>query len=171
MRRPPRSLHAFIACACLLLASASVALAEDESPPEPDGIWQGPLLGPVPATLAGGTVIDTATLSDAIRPRGAVLIDVLPAQRRPAGQTTPWMPVPHRNIPHSIWMPGIGSGVITAEMTDYFTNRLAELTGQDREKMIVFYCRPNCWASWNAAKRAIANGYRHVNWYPGGVEA
>lgn len=157
--------------ALFLLTATSAVLADDEAAPEPDGIWQGPILGPVPATLAGGTVIDTAALVDLIKQQNPVLIDVLPAQRRPAGQTTPWMPVPHRNIPHSVWMPGVGSGIISQEMADYFEKRLGELTGQNREKLIVFYCRPNCWASWNAAKRAVLDGYRHVNWYPDGVEA
>lgn len=162
-------------CVCaslfLMLAPPSIVAAEDDTPPEPDDIWQGPMLGPVPATLSGGTVIDTAALVDLIKQHSAVLIDVLPAQRRPTGQTTPWMPVPHRNIPHSVWMPGVGSGIISQEMADYFGKRLGELTGQNREKLIVFYCRPNCWASWNAAKRAVLDGYRQVNWYPDGVEA
>jgi PQQ-dependent catabolism-associated CXXCW motif protein len=34
----------------------------------------------------------------------------------------------------------------------------------------VFYCLASCWMSWNAAKRALAIGYRHVAWYPDGTD-
>lgn len=155
----------------LVLASVTTGSAGQDSPPEPAGYWQGPMLGKVPETIAGGTVIETDKLADLVRQQGSVLVDVVPAPRRPSDQSTPWMPVPHRNIPRSVWIPGAGSGVISSAMEDYFRNRLVELTGRDREKLIVFYCRPDCWASWNAAKRAIAEGYRHVCWYPGGLEA
>jgi PQQ-dependent catabolism-associated CXXCW motif protein len=36
--------------------------------------------------------------------------------------------------------------------------------------MIVFYCLASCWMSWNAAKRALAIGYRRVAWYPDGTD-
>ena len=160
------------ACVAALLGLAVMtAAAGQDAPPEPAGYWQGPLLGKVPATIAGGTVIGTDTLADLVRRENPVLVDVVPAPRRPSDQSTPWMPVPHRDISGSVWIPGIGSGVISAALADYFRGRLAELTGRDREKLIVFYCRPDCWASWNAAKRAIAEGYRHVYWYPDGLEA
>jgi len=157
--------------ALLMLASAPTAFADGDQPPEPAGYWQGPMNGKVPATIAGGTVIRTDELANLVRRENPVLVDVVPAPRRPVSQSTPWLPVPHRNIPRSVWIPGIGSGVISFEMEDYLRDRLAELTGHDREKLIVFYCRPDCWASWNAAKRAIVEGYRHVRWYPDGIEA
>lgn len=157
--------------ASLVLASTTTTFAGEDAPPEPAGYWQGPMLGKVPATIAGGTVIGTDILADMVRRENPVLVDVVPAPRRPADQSTPWMPTRHRNIPQSVWIPGIGSGVISAAMADYFRNRLAALTGGDREKLMVFYCRPDCWASWNAAKRAILEGYRRVYWYPDGLGA
>ncbi|MGO9235317.1 MAG: rhodanese-like domain-containing protein [Methylocella sp.] len=48
--------------------------------------------------------------------------------------------------------------------------RLKTLTGSDLGRPIVFYCHPMCWASWNAAKRAMSFGYRKVIWYPDGAE-
>ena len=35
---------------------------------------------------------------------------------------------------------------------------------------LLFYCLKDCWMSWNAAKRAIALGYRHVYWFPEGTD-
>ncbi len=155
----------------LAMTSSIAARAADDAPAEPDGYWQGPMLSKVPATITGGRVVTTENLAELIKRDMPVLIDVIPAPRRPADPSMLWLPVPHRNIPRSVWMPGVGSAVISAAMTDYFRMRLDELTGHDRQKLIVFYCRPNCWASWNAAKRAIAEGYSRVGWYADGVEA
>ncbi|MEW6395173.1 MAG: rhodanese-like domain-containing protein [Pseudomonadota bacterium] len=158
--------------AAILTAAGAPALpATDEVVAEPQGYWQGPMNAKVPATLAGGLVIGTEDLARLIRDESPVLIDVMPAQRKPPQPSTPWLPVPHKDIPGSIWIPGAGSGVISAAMASYFHDRLAELTNHNFDKPVVFYCRPDCWASWNAAKRAIADGYRRVCWYPGGVEA
>ncbi len=38
-------------------------------------------------------------------------------------------------------------------------------------KMLAFYCKADCWMSWNAAKRAVSYGYRQVLWFPGGPDA
>jgi PQQ-dependent catabolism-associated CXXCW motif protein len=157
--------------ALLLLASAATASAQDDAPPEPAGYWQGAMNGRVPATISGGTVIVTKDLAELIATEKPVLVDVVPAPRRPPGQTTGWLPLPHRNIPGSVWIPGLGSGVISTEMKNYAHRRLEELTGHDSAKLIVVYCRANCWASWNAAKRVIVEGYPRVYWYPDGIEA
>lgn len=157
--------------ALLACGHRSIAFASDDVPPEPADYWQGAMNSKVPATIAGGTVVDTRHLTALIQRDNPVLVDVVPAPRRPLEQTSPWLPLPHRNIPRSVWIPGAGSGVISTAMTDYFRARLNELTHHDHQKAIVFYCRVDCWASWNAAKRAIADGYQHVYWYPDGVEA
>ena len=34
----------------------------------------------------------------------------------------------------------------------------------------MIYCHEKCWLSWNAAKRAVAYGYRRVYWFPDGIE-
>ena len=55
-------------------------------------------------------------------------------------------------------------------MDDYFRTGLEKATGGDKAKPLVFYCLRDCWMSWNAAKRAIAVGYRDVSWYPDGTD-
>ena len=145
--------------------------AGDDPPPEPTGYWQGPMNGKVPSTITGGRVIGTEELSRLIQQEQPTLVDVAPAPRRPSDRSMPWLPLPHRSIPQSVWIPGAGSGAISSAMADYFHGRLTELTGHNREKLIIFCCRLDCWASWNAAKRAIDEGYRQVRWYPDGLEA
>lgn len=50
--------------------------------------------------------------------------------------------------------------------------RLLALLAPDRTAPVVFYCSSrNCWASANAARRAVAAGWRQVLWYRGGLEA
>ncbi len=161
-----------ITCAALaMIAALPGALAQEGPPPEPEGFWQGPINGPLPATIAGGTVIATQELAGLAGDASTVLIDVSPAPRRPDHLSSPWRPLPHRNIPRSIWIPGAGAGVVSAAMTDYIKTRLAALTAGNPDRSIVVYCRADCWASWNAAKRFITQGYRHVAWYPQGIEA
>ena len=40
----------------------------------------------------------------------------------------------------------------------------------NRKRPLVFYCLKDCWMSWNAAKRALAQGYPNVDWYPEGSD-
>ncbi|MFB9268205.1 rhodanese-like domain-containing protein [Bradyrhizobium erythrophlei] len=163
---------ASVICAMLAMAAlVSSARAQEGPPPEPKGYWQGPMNGRLPATIAGGTVIATQELAGLLGDEATVLIDVSPAPRRPEHLSSPWLPMPHRTIPRSVWIPGAGTGVISAAMTDYIRTRLTELTEGNRDRSIVVYCRADCWASWNAAKRLISEGYRHVAWYPHGIEA
>lgn len=145
--------------------------AQEDAPPEPEGYWEGPMNGRVPATIAGGVVIRTQALAGLLDREAVVLIDVFPAPRRPEHLSSPWRPLPHRDIPRSVWIPGAGAGVISAAMIDHVRARLLALTSGDRSRPIVVYCRVDCWASWNAAKRLITDGYRRVVWYPDGIEA
>jgi PQQ-dependent catabolism-associated CXXCW motif protein len=140
--------------------------------PEPQTYWMGPMQGEVPASLTGGRVIHTEALADMLRGGGIVLVDAALTPHRPTDLAPEaiWKPAPHRNIAGSVWVPGVGAGELEAGMEDYFRERLSALTGRDLERPIVFYCHVKCWASWNAAKRAIEFGYRNVYWYPDGVE-
>jgi len=158
--------------AWLLLALLVLSAADPAAPPEPGGLWTGPLQGPVPATIAGGKVIHTSEL-DALRRQGGLLvIDVSPAPRKPEGlaPNAPWMPPAHRDIAGSVWLAEMGRGVLAPAEEAWHRARLAELTRGRLEAPIAIYCHPRCWASWNAAKRAIGYGYRRVYWYPDGIE-
>lgn len=167
MRILPRGVAALAALA--LLAAAAPA----DSPvnvPEPDGLWTGPQRGYTPATLAGATVIDADRLA-AMLPDKPVLLDVVLADRKPANfpSDRPWLPT-HRSIPGAVWMPGAGVAPLSPERETLFLRRVAELTGGDRTKPVVTFCRPECWGSWNAGRRLVLAGYTNVHWFPEGVE-
>jgi len=156
----------------LLLALLAGGAAAQTPAPEPDGFWMGGMGGPVPATIAGGTVIGTAELEDLVGKGEAVLVDVAPSPRKPEGMAegTLWLPPPHRSLPGAVWLADVGRGALEPAYDDWYRERLAALTGGDRSRPVVIFCHPDCWASWNAARRAILYGYSRVYWYPDGVE-
>jgi PQQ-dependent catabolism-associated CXXCW motif protein len=149
-----------------LLAGAAAA------PEEPPGYRMDEYNSPTPATLNGATVLDTEQAYDLWSKRQAVFIDVLPRPPRPAGlpESTIWRPRPRSDIPNSIWLPDTGYGALAPVMETYFEQGVDRATAGDRGRRIVFYCKAECWMSWNAAKRALTLGYTHVAWYPDGVD-
>src|SRR4029077_1653866 len=141
-------------------------------PLEPQGYRMDDYRTPTPETVAGGVVLDTDAAYELWKGGSAGWIDVLPAPRRPANLpiSAIWMPVPHRDIPDSLWLPDIGRGALSPELETYFRGHLEAATRGQRDTAVVFYCLADCWMSWNAAKRAAAWGYTRVYWYPDGTD-
>lgn len=137
---------------------------------EPDGIWTGPMRGHTPKTLKGATVLDISAL-EALMANKPVLFDVAIADKKPADfpRDLPWLPI-HRSIPGAVWMPGAGAASLDLTREGMFYKRMQELTNGDKSKPIVTFCHPECWGSWNAAKRLVLEGYTHVHWFPDGIE-
>ncbi len=164
-----RRLLALLACGLLL---AGQARAGDAPPPEPDGYRTGMLRAPTPATLSGARVLDLPGLEAAVA-AGAVLIDVGPAPTKPPDLPPDrvWLPV-HRSIEGAAWMPGAGRGDdLAPDRAALFLAQAAELTAGDPGRVVVVFCQPDCWGSWNAGRRLVLAGYTAVAWFPGGVEA
>jgi PQQ-dependent catabolism-associated CXXCW motif protein len=141
-------------------------------PPEPEGYRLDDYRARTPATVAGGVVLDTDAAHQLWESGTAVWIDVLPAPRRPENlpASALWMPLPHRDIPGSVWLPDIGRGTLSPELEAYFRDHLEAATGRRRDAPVVFYCLADCWMSWNAAKRAASWGYTQVYWYRDGTD-
>lgn len=154
------------------LAVLSFLLAGPSEVPEPSGYWTGPAKGDVPATITGGKVIHAKALAAMIEENSVIIIDVDNAPKKPPQMApgAPWLPLPHEAIPGSIWLPGVGMGVVSDSTARYFRDRLAALTAGDKSRAIVIYCHEKCWLSWNAARRAIEHGYTNVYWFPEGIE-
>lgn len=158
------------------LALTAVMLAPriacaDPTVPIPDGYRQDDYRAPVPDTLPGGEVVHLSAMQDLVTRGGAVLIDVLPAPRRPDAMRpgTPWLPQPHRSLPGALWWPEVGRGALPAGAEARFAERLRAATGGDPRRLVVFFCLNDCWMSWNAARRAATLGVR-AGWYPEGVD-
>ena len=164
---PPRALAVAI---CLLTLIGSGAWSQDRVP-EPAGYRVDHYRAPTPATLAGARVLTTAE-AKLHWINGAIFIDVLAHSPRPANlpDGTIWREKTRRDIPGSVWLPDTGYGDLPSETEDYFRFVLERVTQRDGVKLMVFYCLRDCWMSWNAAKRALALGYKNVAWYPDGTD-
>lgn len=162
MRRGPAAL-----LLCMLVGAAFA-----QQPLEPRDYRTEDYRAPTPGTLEGAMVLTTAQAHDIWEKHEAVFIDVMPRPPRPAGlpASTIWRPKPRADIPGSIWLVDTGYGALAPTMEFYFTQGLDKATGGDRDRLIVFYCLKDCWMSWNAAKRALALGYRRVAWFPDGTD-
>jgi PQQ-dependent catabolism-associated CXXCW motif protein len=162
-----------LACrtAALLAIALLTGAAGPAMVPEPEGIYTGALHGPTPLTLKGAKVLEFASLEKLLADEKPVLIDVAMADRKPeempAGKL--WLPV-HRSIPGAIWMPNAGAASLAPSQEEGFLRRVSELAGGDKARPIVTFCHPDCWASWNAAKRLVLAGYTRVHWFPRGIE-
>ncbi len=157
-----------VVAAALLPAVSDAAAAE--TVPEPEGLWTGPMHGDTPATLTGATVLDLAAL-EALMADKPILLDVGPADKKPDDfpKDGLWLPT-HRSMPGAIWMPGAGGASLDEKQEAAFFSRIDALTGGDKARPIVTFCKPQCWGSWNAGKRLVVKGYTHVGWFPAGID-
>ena len=158
---------------CLSFAFAFIAnLVAHAQPPEPEGYRMDDYRAPTPATVGGGVMLDTDAAHQLWESGAAVWIDVLPAPRRPENlpPSALWMPLPHRDIPGSLWLPDIGRGALSPDIEGYFRDHLATATKLRKDAAVVFYCLADCWMSWNAAKRAASWGYTQIYWYRDGTD-
>lgn len=160
------------------ISSRQIVLDDARTPstatvPEPSDYRQDDYRRPVPATLKGATVLEVAQALDLWTSNTAIFIDVYPRPPKPVNLPagTLWRDPSHQSIEHAKWLPNVGYGVLSTAVDSYFRNTLMKLTQADMAKPIVFFCVRNCWMSWNAAKRALAYGFKRVYWFPDGTDA
>jgi PQQ-dependent catabolism-associated CXXCW motif protein len=168
--RAARSLPAIRSLAFGLVLIGNIA--SNARPPEPEGYRIDDYRAPTPETVVGGAVLDTNGAHELWKIGAAVWIDVLPAPRRPSNLPAAafWMPLPHRDIPGSLWLPDVGRGVLSPELEGFFRHHLEAATNSRKDAEVVFYCLADCWMSWNATKRAATWGYTQVYWYRDGTD-
>ncbi|WP_371134791.1 PQQ-dependent catabolism-associated CXXCW motif protein [Pseudomonas sp. Q11] len=124
---------------------------------------------PTPAAVDGAKTLDTQALQQLMaQTPSPILIDVY---RRPWLQGRFIDNEPHANLPGSLWLANTGDGDLDPTWQDYFNHHLEKATGGRADQPLVFYCRADCWLSWNAVKRAAAMGYKQLYWYRDGLDA
>lgn len=152
---------------CLLLVCGRLLAVE-----EPDGYRVDEYDDVVPETLTGASRVTALDVWKLQIEHNAVVIDVIPEHRRPdvlpEGQL--WIPVPHTGIAGAIWLPDVGFGVLSEITENYFKTHLQRATDGNHSHPLVFYCRADCWMSWNAAKRSLSYGYKQVYWFAEGID-
>lgn len=143
-----------------------------EDVPEPAGYRLGDYRAPVPATLEGARTVDVAGLQAVLAAEDALLIDVMPTQPKPANRPAGslWRDPQRETVPGAVWLANMGYGRLDDSDEAAFRTELERLAG-DLNRTTIFFCEPQCWMSWNAAKRALSYGFRNVVWFPGGATA
>ncbi len=164
-----------LALAAFALAlGGSAANAGDDPIPvqEPSDYRMDDYLAPVPETLAGASVADTETAQRLWAERDTIFIDVFPQAPKPPNlpKGTIWQDKPRTTIKGALWLANTGYGKLAPGTEAFLRAELDAATGGDKAKPILFFCREDCWMSWNAAKRALAFGHVKVYWYPEGVD-
>ncbi|WP_083007427.1 rhodanese-like domain-containing protein [Halomonas sp. GT] len=156
---------------CLAWASGVVsgaAIAEAPSAAfNQEGYRLPPFKAPVTAPLPGVTTLDDHAFQALLASPPVILVDVY---------ALPWhnglflQESAHLTIPGSMWLPNVGAASLEEEWVDYFTTALNAQRERAEAAPLVFFCRADCWLSWNAARRAEAMGYDELYWYPNGVD-
>ena len=156
----------------VLVLATRLAAASDAPPPEPDGYRLGDYRAPTPLTVAGRPGLDTEGARRLWEAHAAVFIDVIAAPRRPDNlpKGAVWDPKPHLAIPGSVWLPDSGRGALSPDFEAWLRRRLTRIADQHRGADLVFYCKAECWMSWNAAKRALAWGFATSRWFRDGID-
>ncbi len=151
-----------------LCVSASIATAVEE----PAGYRMEHYDATVPETLTGATRVSAIEVLQLQQNNGAVVIDVIPGHQLPddlpEGQL--WLPVPHQGVAGALWLPDVGYGLLSEVTESYFKGHLKEVSRNNWGRPLVFYCRADCWMSWNAAKRAMSYGHTSVYWFADGID-
>jgi len=124
---------------------------------------------PTPESVKGGEVISTETLWSLLQATNSepILINVLPLD---AFQGVYIKNSGEPQIPSSYWLANVGNGVLDKLWMSYFKHHLKTLRQQRPDAPIVFYCKADCWMSWNAVTRAHKLGYNNLYWYADGVD-
>lgn len=123
---------------------------------------------PTPATAEGAVTLSTEQLRSMLQQSAPPsLIDVQPIPWK-AGRFI--IKDPREHIPGSQWLPNVGQGEPEAQWQDYFVRELQRISQENADHPMVFYCRADCWMSWNAVKRAHHMGYRALYWYRAGTD-
>jgi PQQ-dependent catabolism-associated CXXCW motif protein len=169
MRRFLRHLPCYVLPA-LLYSGCPPAMADSPVPLlSATGYRLSHYRSPTPASAEHARTLDTAALQTLLHEQPqTLLIDVYPRQ---------WLhgqfiqDPPHANLPGSVWLANTGDGELAPRWQNYFSDNLRRLSHGNQQQPLVFYCRADCWLSWNASKRAAALGYQNLYWYRDGIDA
>ena len=140
--------------------------------PEPAGYRLGDYRAAVPAGLTGARTVDLAGLQALLGKEDPLLVDVMPTQPKPANRPVDaiWRDPERETIKGAVWLANMGYGKLPEAEETAFKDELLRRAGS-LDRPIVVFCEPQCWMSWNAAKRALAYGFRNIIWFPGGAAA
>lgn len=106
-----------------------------------------------------------------MRDAGVVMIDATPLAIGAYGEMAgEWViKDEHETIAGAVWLPNVGRASLPAWLERWFAVELERLSKGNKAAPLVFFCRPDCWMSWNAGRRALSLGYQRIYWFRPGV--
>lgn len=122
---------------------------------------------PVPSQAPGAMTLSNSDFIALKEQNRLLLIDVLPATLRESRFINTRQ---HKTIPGSFWLANTGKADAPESINQYFSAQLSILMAHYPDKTPVFFCKTDCWMSWNAATKASALGIKPLYWYPAGVD-
>jgi PQQ-dependent catabolism-associated CXXCW motif protein len=136
----------------------------------PEGYRQPPYKAQTPTLLPGAETLSVAQ-AQAMHEAGVVMIDATPLTIGAYGAMNgQWViKEDHETIAGAVWLPNIGRATLQPWLEAWFAERLVQLSGGDKETPLIFFCRPDCWMSWNAGRRALSLGYQKIYWFRPGL--
>ena len=126
----------------------------------------------VPSPPPGVRRIDAKGVAKLLERRGAILVDVYPAEGGVRGPATGrWrLAKEHRTIPGSAWFPEAGRGAPDPAIERWLLTGLTDLVRAKPGRPIVLFCLADCWMSWNASLRLKRAGFKDVRWFGEGAD-
>jgi len=152
------------------VVSMSAGAAMAQPVPLPEDYRHSDYDAPVPDHVPGALTVGDDASYALWRSGRVAFVDVMPNLARPASLPADavWHGRSRQSVPGAIWLPDIGFGTLDAAAETQLQAGLIAATKGDRDAPVLFMCRADCWMSWNAAKRAVEQGYTRVFWYPDG---
>lgn len=161
------SILCLIACISMLASAAEEVVYKDDNYSY-DGYRSKNYRSPTPTETSFATVVDAEDILKLSKENeNLVIVNVVPLDM---DGSTFIQAKPHEGIVNSIWLPNVGYGQINEMTKNYLVENLNLAMNNNNDTVFVFYCKIDCWMSWNAARRASLLGFKNISWYKNGIE-
>ena len=161
------TLLCLLGCISLLASGAEEMVYKDDNYSN-DGYRSKSYRSPTPTDTSFATVVDAQDIVKLLKENEhVVVIDVVPLEMNGA---TFIQAKDHEGIVNSIWLPNVGFGEIDRMTQNYLVDNLNIAMHKNNNTLFIFYCKIDCWMSWNAARRAASLGFKNIFWYKNGIE-
>ncbi|WP_086480237.1 rhodanese-like domain-containing protein [Oceanospirillum sanctuarii] len=149
------------------LSEEDQQLLSDPSLFDANGLRNSRYRAPVPSQAPGAMTLSDSEFVTLNEQNRLLLIDVLPTTLREGRFINTKQ---HKTIPGSFWLANTGKADAPESINRYFSDQLSILMARHPDKTPVFFCKTDCWMSWNAAAKASALGIKPLYWYPSGID-
>lgn len=149
------------------LTAEDIKLLSEHELFDSKGLRSSRYRAPVPSQAPGAVTLTDVDFIALKKQNRLLLIDVLPTTLREGRFINTKQ---HKTIPGSFWLANTGKADAPESISHYFSTQLTQLIARYPDKTPVFFCKTDCWMSWNAVAKASAQGIKPLYWYPAGID-